>query len=232
MSDMKKNTSKKTRSALSAFSLIILIITGLLTTTPAEAVTVATFADPGIGATGPIFNLDLITNRLTGTWDDSKTGLTLNILGTEYEDSFFTIADGNGTPGLNYNGDVYSGQLGSGSIKFFADGLGGSALLQIDFNSARLSYYGFGGTNQLSGNGVVISGSQVGSTISDESFSFCFGNQQPIGGDWNDGYTATAGFTCSAVVPEPATIGLLGGLAGLFGLGRRRHAENRRIKTK
>ena len=73
-------------------------------------------------------------------------------------------------------------------------------------------------------NNVVITGSKIGSaTLSNESFSFSFANQEALSGNWDEGFgfTATASFTSSATVPEPATMCLLG--LGTLSLLRRKN---------
>jgi hypothetical protein len=70
--------------------------------------------------------------------------------------------------------------------------------------------------------GVTITGSEIVGSLTDESFAFGFGNQLPLSGDWNKGYTATASFTSSAV-PEPATLVLLG-TAGIWIFTRKKRS--------
>jgi hypothetical protein len=59
---------------------------------------------------------------------------------------------------------------------------------------------------------VTITGREITGLLTNESFSFSFANHALLPVD--DGYTATAAFTSSAV-PEPATI-LLFGMGGLI----------------
>jgi hypothetical protein len=75
--------------------------------------------------------------------------------------------------------------------------------------------------DQFFADGVVIIGSQISGTLTNESFSFSFGSLEPIGGDWGNGYTATAAFTSSATAPEPATIALFA-IGGLITLTRKK----------
>jgi len=73
--------------------------------------------------------------------------------------------------------------------------------------------------------GIQKNATTVLSLFSLFSFSFSFVNQMPLNGNPNDGYTATASFTSSAV-PEPATMCLLA-LGGLAVLIRRRNGPQR-----
>lgn len=173
----------------------------------AKTVTIATFADPSADADKPLFAVDNISNYITGGWADSETGLTLEIpySGNTYLDAFFTMTD------VFYQDGAGGGITGSGTIKFFADGqsTNTTALIQISFNSGHVTPLGFGAMDMFYFDGVTISGSEIAGVLTDESFAFSFANQTALSGSWDNGYTATASFTSSAV-PEPATICLLG----------------------
>lgn len=185
----------------------------------AGSVTVVTFDDPALDSSTPLFQVDLVNNLLTGGWADSQTNLTLDVVlsGNVFTDAFFTMT------AVTYTGGVQGGNTGSGTIKFFQDGQnpGTIPLVQVYFEKAYVRPTGFGGMDQFFGDGVVISGSEIGGVLEDEAFSFGFANQVPLSGDWLNGYTVTAAFTSSAV-PEPATIALLG--FGALALLRKRTA--------
>jgi len=179
--------------------------------------TIATFDDPAADSTTPLFTVDLNNDLITGGWTDLQTGLDLDVVysGNPFPDAFFTMTS------VSYTGDIAGGSTGGGTIKFFADGqsTGTTPLIRIDFNSAAISPIGFGGLELFALNDVTISGSEIGGgTLTNEAFSFSFANQVMLPGD--DGYTATAAFTSSAV-PEPATLALLG-IGALATLIRRR----------
>jgi hypothetical protein len=185
----------------------------------ADSMTIATFADPvQIAPIIPLFAVNLLTDTITGGWADSKTGLLLEIpySGNNYPDAFFTM-----TP-VDYTFNASGGVTGGGTIKFFADNqsISSTPLIQIDFVSGSVSPYGFAGMNEFFANGVVITGSEIGTPpLSNESFSFSFANQKALSGNWNKGYTATSSFTSSAI-PEPATIAILS--LGVLSLIRRK----------
>lgn len=186
----------------------------------AVPVTIATFADPADGST-PLFTVDLVANFIVGGWDDSKTGLTLQIpySGNTYTDAFFTMTL------VTYAGGITGGSTSDGTIQFFADG-GTTPLIQIHFESGHVTPFGFGAMDMFYLDDVTITGSEITGSLTDESFMFGFGNQLPLGGDWNNGYTATAAFTSSAEAPEPATLVLLG-MAGICVFTRK---NSRKIK--
>jgi len=199
----------------------LVLCTMLVCTASAGAVTmtIATFDDPAVNSTMPLFTIDLTTHFITGGWSDLQTGLDLNVVysGRIFYDAFFVM-----TP-VTYTGGLTGGSTGRGAIKFFEDNQSTSTppLIQIDFDSANLSPTGFGALELFALNDVTISGSEIGAaTLTDEAFSFSFANQVMLPGD--DGYTATAAFTSSAV-PEPATI-MLFGIGGLMTLIRKRRA--------
>jgi hypothetical protein len=185
----------------------------------AESVTIATFSDPTFQGTMPSFTVDLSQDLITGGWDDSEDNLTLNLpfSGEEYTDVYFTM-----TP-IAYTGNLGGGQTEGGSISFFESGqdINTEAIFRIDFIQAWLNYINFGQSDGFSSDGVTFSGTALsGNILTDESFAFSFTNYQPLGGDWANGFTASASFTSSAAIPEPASMILLG--AGSLVLLRRK----------
>lgn len=203
-------------------SLLVMVIVALsCSSAQATVVTIATFADPAADGSSPLFTVDLINDLITGGWSDAQTGLTLQIpySGNTYANAFFTMTD------VSYSGDITGGNTGGGTIKFFADGqdTGTTPLLQIDFVSGHVSPFGFGAMDMFYLDGVTITGSEIIGSMTDETFSFSLGNLSPLGGNWNNGYTATAAFTSSAETPEPATILLLGS-AGVFIFTRKKRS--------
>jgi hypothetical protein len=180
----------------------------------AATVTVGTFADPAGDGSMPLFTVNLDTDIISGGWLDTQTGLSLGIpySGHTYHDAFFTMTN------VSYSGSISGGSTGGGTIKFFKDGQSTSTtpLIQISFDSAHVTPFSFGAMNMFYPDGVIITGSEiVGSLTDGASFMFGFANHVPLSGDWSNGYTATASFTSSAVVPEPATLVLLG-TAGIW----------------
>jgi hypothetical protein len=204
-------------SLLSAF--IVILSCGLA---QATTVTIATFADPAVNWSTPLFKIDLVNDIITGGWADANTGLSLKIPyfgNTTYPNAFFTMTD------VNYTGSIGGGSTGGGTVKFFANGqdINTTPLIQIVFNSGHVTPLNFGAMDLFYSDGVVITGSVITGTLTNESFAFSFANHTPLDGDLDNGYTATASFTSSATTPEPATIALfsLGGLALLRRRGRK-----------
>jgi hypothetical protein len=197
-------------------AVVVLLSCGL---TQASATTIATFADPAASGSTPLFTVNLVNDIITGGWLDSQTGLDLIIFGDSgnpFEDAFFTMTD------VDYSGGIMGGDTGEGTIKFFADNQDTSTtpLIQIHFNKGHVTPFSFGAMFYF--DDVTITGSEITGSLTDASFAFGFGNQTPLSGGWNNGYTATASFTSSAV-PEPATIILLG-TAGIFVFTRKKRS--------
>jgi hypothetical protein len=196
-------------------AVIVILSCGL---TQAAAVTITTFADPTVDGSTPLFTVDLGSNFISGGWLDSQTGLDLVIFGNHFNNAFFKMDP------VSYTGGLTGGETGNGIIRFFADGQdpGTTPLVQIVFNKAYLTPSGFGVTAPFFVADVAITGSEIGGSLTDESFMFGFTNHRPLAGDWNNGYTATASLTSSAV-PEPATLVLLG-TAGIWSFTRKKRS--------
>lgn len=190
--------------------------------------TVATFNDPAVDGTIALFEVNLETKIINGLWFSMYENLDLKIpiagAGTTYEDVRFVMPDVTIT-------DETSPMLGirteQGVISFYENDSAVDALVEITFNSAWITYTGFSASDFFADDNVTISGSQIDGTLSGGSFSFAFTNHQPIEGDWDKGFTATAAFTSS--VPEPATVVLLG-LGGLLAINKKRQHANRICK--
>ena len=191
-------------------AFIVILSCGLA---QAASVTIATFADPSKGTGKHLFTVAGGKHFIVGGWADTETGLSLEIpySGHTYPDAFFTMTV------VSWAGDISGGSTSEGTIKFFEDNqdISTTPLIQIHFESGHITPFGFGAMDMLYLDGVTITGSEIVGSLTDESFAFSFGNQAPLDGDWNNGYTATASFTSSAEVPEPATLLLLG-TAGIW----------------
>jgi hypothetical protein len=203
--------------------------------------TIATFADPSRNSSNPLFKVDFRPgqNKFTGGWDDDKTGLTLKIpyTGATFVDAWFEMSDVNITSTTIIPGGGKFGLTGSGAIDFYANNTSANPLVTIAFESGLVSRYGFSGSDETPdgdfiATNVTITGSEITGELSEEQFSFGFANLKCLPGSskLNDGFTATAAFTSSAIVnpvnpaiPEPATICLLG-LGGLALLRRKKRA--------
>lgn len=194
------------KSILSSVCVVALLAIGTV-----QAGTIATFADPAVDGTTPLFTIDLSADTINGGW--TGTGLDLIVGANTYQDAWFTMTT------LTYTDSDFTGLTDNGgTIKFFeaSDLLGSSPVLVVDFDQANLSVAGVGAENIFAAQGVSFSGSAiVNPPVTEEaSFAFSFANQKPIEtGTQTTGFSATAAFTSSAV-PEPtiSTLVLLGGL--------------------
>jgi hypothetical protein len=195
-------------------AVLVLVIASM---SQAQVVTIATFEDPSGSSANPLFTIDSDSGEINGGWADSQTGLNLNIAyaGAVYEDAWFEMST------LTYGGG-YSGVTSNGTVTFHADGDASTAtpILEVVFSSANLSPGGVSSSELFFANvTIAISGVDITNELSQEAFGFTFANQ--VLTPENNGFTATAAFTSSAI-PEPITIALLG-FGGLL-LARKRTA--------
>jgi hypothetical protein len=198
--------------------LVALIALVIPTALAQPTATMVTFSDPALDATTPLFSLT--GNQFQGGW----SGLGLDLL----------------TPGLPLAGDIPNAKftltpltatqivpgywsLTGGTIDFLdsADAL----VFQITFQSASLApNIGFGASDLALQNVTFFAPLEAplfNAQIGQERFAFSFANDAAI--PRGAGLTWTASFTSSsALVPEPASAGLLLGGALLVARLRRR----------
>ncbi len=189
------------------FRLTLAIALGAAVT-GSQAFTMATFADPALDETTPLFTI--AGNSISGGW--ASTGLLLQTPGwgaPDYADAKFTMAP---VPISLIVPGFWS--TGAGQVDFTDSS--NNLVLRITFQSGTLSQNGVGGSD-LFGNNVAFSGPGVPAGLTQETFNFSFANLAST----PNGTTATASFTSSAV-PEPATLGAIGiGIAALLRRRRR-----------
>ena len=212
-------TSART-SIPAVVAALVLLVALTLSASSARAITIATFADPAPDDTTPLFTVTFGGGgSVVGGWDDSQTGLDLQVPITGppvslYQDAFFTMSL------LTYSGDSDGGPTGPGTIKFFEDNddpATAQPLVMFSFDSARIDPGGLYADNIFHSDNVQVTIKGYSQNLTDQQFSFAFANKNMFPLDI--GFTATASFTSSAI-PEPATILLLA--LGSFALLRKR----------
>ena len=181
--------------------------------------TIATFDDPAGYSNATLFTVDLTNGTINGEWDGTGLSLDIPYFGLTFHNVNFTMPEVQITA-ISY--PLKGTKTEGGEIKFFDPTDMVNPLIWIEFDSAWLTFYGFGGSESFSGDNVTITGWGVGdATLTEEAaFSFSFANQVALNDDWVNGFEATAAFTSSAI-PEPATLTLLG-IGALATLTRRR----------
>ena len=207
--------------------LLALFAVGVISVNAKASITIATFDDPSAGSSDPLFTVDFTLMKLTGGWADAKPGVTLVTPYGTYEDVWFEMGDVTITGTATVPGVGKFGYVGSGTINFYANNTLVSPLVTIGFENSLVSRYGFDGSDEtpdgdIVSTNVTITGSVIPYALSNEQFSFSFANltKLPDHTSFNDGFTATAAFTSSAEIPEPATLCLLG--LGALNLIRRK----------
>jgi hypothetical protein len=214
-----------------AMSVSVGFISANAAGTPLVSLTLATFADPSPNSSNYLFKVDFTQMKITGGWAYAKTGLTLEIPcsnytvenGNAFQNAWFEMTEVDITSASNM-----FGQTGGGIINFYENGTSTNPLVIINFESGFISRYGLGADEIFEADNVTITGSEIPSPISDEQFSFGFANLAKLPGhtNWTDGFTATAAFTSSAAVPEPATVCILG-LGALSLISRKKQRRSK-----
>ncbi|MHC4719724.1 MAG: hypothetical protein ACYSYT_04520 [Planctomycetota bacterium] len=72
------NSGRKSSKAI--WLAVICIILAHTARAHAATKTIATFGDPAVDGTTPLFEINLTSNTITGGWDDSQTGLDLDVV--------------------------------------------------------------------------------------------------------------------------------------------------------
>jgi hypothetical protein len=204
-------------------TILAILAVSLVVPTAQSSITVATFDDPAMNSTTPLFTVDFMVGAygtISGNW--FGTNLDLDVLSsTIYNDAKFRMTNLN----LTAETDSMLGTKTDGGTIYFLSATD-DHLLQIEFDSAWFTTWGIGsGEAILLSNNVTITGQALGGLVlSEESFAFSFTNHAPLRGSFKEGFTATASFTSSAI-PEPATILLLG--VGVLSAGRRSRHKSR-----
>jgi len=205
--------------------LVLILMAVLASGAMAESFTVASFSDPSQDSSNPLFTVDWNEQTVSGNWLASGLNLRLGsaLGGTVFENASFEMDDVAITDTFIIGGRTY-GETGAGQVIFYEDG-SNDELLVFDFGSAVVSRYFMGADDFVAGN-VQISGPAVPFTLSSEEFSFSFANVAGLdGGDIHeDGFTATASFTSSAI-PEPTTLAIFATATVIFGLKRTKNKQ-------
>jgi hypothetical protein len=198
-------------------AILTILAVSLMVPAAQSSITVATFADPAMNSATPLFTVDFTAGAygtISGGWFSTNLNLEVLSLATYY-DAEFRMTNLN----LTIETDPMLGTKTDGGTIYFLSATD-DHLLQIEFDSAWFTTWGIGsGEAVLLGNDVTITGQALGGLVlSEESFAFSFTNHAPLRGSFENGFTATASFTSSAI-PEPATILFLG--VGVLLAGRR-----------
>ncbi len=200
-----------------ALQSLALVAGAALAATAAQAVTIATFADPTTGSGAPMFSFNSATNVLTGQWL-GQPNLLLETPGVaafpDYSNAQFQM-----TPlaAVGSLGPILV--MGAGSVSFYDST--NAPLMTISFSGGYLNPATNFGSSDFTGFNVTFTGPILaGLVLTNESFAFSFAN--PVSATPAGSYTVSSSFSSSAdIIPAPASVALLG-LGGLVAVRRRR----------
>jgi hypothetical protein len=197
----------------------------VLAVNQAQALTIASFADPTVGAPSIAYMVEA-RNGPPGVISQPANAPTVDLAidpslpgGGQYTDVTLSFAP------LSYTGNFLAGAMvGGGYFEFIKDN---QTLLRIDFDSAFLTRWGIGADDIFNADGVTFTvlGQPIQLESGTGSFAFSFTNQRPVPGAPApaSGFDATAAFTSSGtVVPEPFTLVFLALGTGLMLVRRHR----------
>jgi hypothetical protein len=185
--------------------------------------TIATFADPAVDQTQPLFSFTSTGAGFTGTLSADWFGpapITLKMpgfIGIPSMNVWMTMSALN----VDALGVASNAAGGRGFINYIRV-TDASLVLRIEFDTAKLNPFNFGASSDHS-DGVTFFGQGLRAPLSRESFAFGLVNTSPVGPTT----TYTAAFTSSAVVPEPSSLIALG--LAIQALVRRRRTESKRV---
>ena len=196
-----------------------LCLVGLLALAVASRATftVATFSDPALDASTPLFTWDTTNSTLEGAWTGS--GMTVETPGFtgggSVTDAHFDMKPVQLTTLIA--GTLY--EMAAGQIVFYTNDIN-NPFFTVDFDGGLFLNPLSASAATQAGDLVDFSGPNVPANLIQEAFAFSLANPTQSGDKW----TYTASFTSSAdVVPEPASMVALGaGIAAL--VSRRRKA--------
>lgn len=195
------------------YTPIALAISFAVLSASAQAVTIATHADPSGNAASPLFYAS--DTSVSASW--SGTGLTLQVpvASLSFNDVQMEMLSVTRTEAGAVD------LLGAGMVKFWTTDAN-NPIFTMTFDGGFIAEPFAAGASEFTANVISFGGSALASVnpLANEQFVFSFANK---GGD-TQLRTYTAAMTSSAdVVPEPATMTLLGlGAAAL--ISRRRKA--------
>jgi hypothetical protein len=184
----------------------------------AQAVTIATHADPSPTGTPSVFTVDTVANTVSASWMGAGLNLELPFLPMTSANLKLSMVPVTITSTVVV-GPLTIRNLGAGEIRYYDTDIN-NPIFQINFDSAQVVEPAAASAADLTGNNVSFSGSAlVGQVLTNESMAYSFSNREVSGTNVN----YTAAFTSSAdVVPEPATMIAVGGAIAAFMVRRKR----------